>query len=160
MRLMGKQLLMMVGDGVDSTEVEQLKRGFEEENAHVLLTTPQEFLTVETVAHGQRSTDLTIDLPFEAVQEYDFDGMIIPDGIIFTDMLRRDIRVIDLIALFHKKVKPIFASGNAIQLLYDSHVLSHQVVVREGTPISAFLDQAVGVLLDYPSKYRIYRPTI
>ena len=157
---MGKQLLMVISDGVDRQEVEQLRLGFHDENATIIMTTPQTYITVETSDRGRRGADLTIDIPFEAVHEIDFDGLIIPDGLLSTDMLRRDVRVIDLIFRFHQKGRPIFASGNAVQLLYDSQVLSHQIVVREGTPMDLFLDQAVSVLLDYPSKYHVYRPTI
>jgi putative intracellular protease/amidase len=160
MRLMGKQLLMVISDGVDKQEVEQLRNGFTEENASIVITTPQTYVTVETSENGRRGADITIDIPFEAVHEIDFDGLVIPDGLLSTDMLRRDVRVIDLVFRFHQKGRPIFASGNAVQLLYDSQVLSHQIVIREGTTMSAFLDQAVGVLLDYPSKYHTYRPTM
>jgi putative intracellular protease/amidase len=151
---------MVISDGVDRQEVEQLRFGFQDENASIVMTTPQTYITVETSEGGRRGADLTIDIPFEAVHEIDFDGLIIPDGLLSTDMLRRDVRVIDLIFRFHQKGRPIFASGNAVQLLYDSQVLSHQIVVREGTPMDTFLDQAVSVLLDYPSKYHTYRPTI
>jgi len=160
MRLMGKQLLMLVGDGVDRLELEKIKMGFEEEDAAVLVTSPLQYLTVETAENGRRGEDLPLDIPFDALEGLEFDGLIIPDGILSTEMLRRELRVIDLISRFHEQGKPIFASGNAVQLLYDSRVLSHHVVVREGTPLSDFLDQAVSVLLDAPAKYRIYRPSI
>lgn len=160
MRLHGKQLLILVGDGVDQGEFLQLKNGFEEEGASVLVTTPQEDLSIETVESNRRGGDILIDIPFEVVMQNRFDGLILPDGILAVDSLRKDPRVFSLIEWFHLARLPIFASGHAVQLLYDSKVLFDQIVIREGTPISHFLDKAVGVLLDQPESSQLYRSTI
>jgi putative intracellular protease/amidase len=149
MRLAGKKLLLLITDGVDETEFDQIKQGFLSENAVVYVTTPQEYLTVESVTGTRRGKDIIVDLPFEAVASSQFDGLIIPDGLLSTDRLKKDPRVLELVYTFHQRRLPIFASGLAVQLLYESQVLSEQIVVREGTPMRNFLDQAVEVLLDY-----------
>ena len=157
---MGKQLLMLINDGVDADEVRQLKSSFEQELATVLISTPQEFPSVETISHGGRGPDIAIDLPFEAVVSTHFDGLVIPDGLLSAKALRKQPAVIELVSRFHWENLPIFASGNAVKLLYDSKILSHHIVVREGTPLAEFVDQAVGVLLDYPNADQVYRATI
>ena len=157
MRLAGKQLLLLISDGVDQEEVELLRKGFEEENAVVSITSPAEYLTVESIYNGRRGKDIYIDIPFESVKSLYFDGLIIPDGLISNEKLAKNRQVLDLIKYFHLRKLPIFASGEAVQLLYESEVLSEQILVREGTPLTHFLDQAVAVLLDALPQARKYR---
>ena len=147
---MGKILLIVVCDGVDREEVDMLRQGFEREHARVMVASPQEFLTVETVANGRRAQDLLVDLTFEAAQGLRFDAVLIPDGPLSTEVLRQDVRVVAFLQHCHEKGMPLFASGEAVRLLYDSGVLSERIVVREGTSLNAFFDRAVDVLLDYP----------
>jgi len=164
MRLQGKELLLLICDGVEWKEYEQLKMGFELEQARVWTTAPLKYPAVESVDQGKPSEEIIIDLTFDVASRMHFDGLIIPDGALSTDILRRDKRVIELIFMFHQMQLPIFASGNAVELLYESRVLSEQIVVREGTPMQGFLDQAVGVLLDYPiaagKTHSLYRSSI
>ncbi|MBU6389595.1 DJ-1/PfpI family protein [Patescibacteria group bacterium] len=160
MRLIGKKLLLLVTDGVDEEEFDELKEGFEAERAEVLVTTPQEFITVETVKEGKRGKDIEVDLPFEMVDSQQFDGLIIPDGLISAELLRKDMRVLNLVFMFNQQKLPIFASGSAVDVLYDSQVLSNSILIREGTPMSQFLSQAVGILLDRVAPAQAYRPTI
>ena len=149
---------MLVIDGVEEDEVKQLKSGFEAEQAEVLLTTPQEFYMIETVANGRRGEDIAMDIPFEALDQLEFDGLVIPGGVISTELLRKSDEVSILVKDFHSKNLPIFASGSSSEILYDCNILSHQIVVREGSPLPAFLDQAVEALLDFPSQLPLYRP--
>jgi len=160
MRLLEKKVLVLLTDGVDHAEYAQIRKGFEREEATVMVTSPQESLSIETISGSRRGPDILVDIPFEAVEELAFDGLIIPDGILSTELMRKDVRVITMIHGFHQKQLPIFASGNAVQLLYDSQVLSEQVVVREGTPLGLFVDKAVEVLLDRAPYSHIYRPTM
>ena len=160
MRLIGKHILMIVTDGVDRDEYVQLKEGFESEQATVIVTSPQNYLTVETIQDGRRGEDILIDVPFDALEGIQFDGLVIPDGILSSDFLKKDKRVLHMVLQFHKKRLPIFASGNAVQVLYETQVLFSQVVVRESTPLPQFLDKAVEVLLDHVPFTHVYRPTM
>ena len=160
MRLYGKTILMIVGNGVDQGEFGQLKEGLESEQAMVLVTSPDHYLTVESVHNGKRGQDIIIDIPFESLDQFYFDGLIIPSGLLSSETLAKDVRVLEIIAGFHKKRLPIFASGDAVKLLYDCQVLFDRVVVREGTPLDIFLDKAVEVLTDSLAFNQKYRPSM
>jgi len=153
MKLMNKRILMLVADGVDQQECDLLRRGFEEEGADIFCTTHVDYVTVETVFQGKRGRDLVIDLPFEAVEMERFDGLILPDGYLAAMVSQDDDRIIALIQSFHEKGLPIFASGKAVDLLYRSEVLSDCVLVREGTPLTSFINQAVRVLSEGRAAY-------
>lgn len=151
MKLVGKKLLMLVSDGVEQDECEVLKAGFEKEMAEVFCTSPQEYMNVETVSNSRRGKDLNIDFPIEAAEAEAFDGLIIPDGLLSTDLLRRDYRVIELVKSFHMLQLPVFASGRAVEILYESGALPEQVLVRDHAPLRTFIEDAVQLLLDNTS---------
>jgi putative intracellular protease/amidase len=151
MKLVGKKLLMLVSDGVEQQEFEELKNGFEKEMAEVFCTSPQEYMNVETVANFRRGKDLSIDFPIEAVEPDAFDGLIIPDGLLSVDLLRRDHRVIELVRNFHHLQLPVFASGRAVEILYESGTLPEQVLVRDHGPLDTFVEDAIQLLLDNTS---------
>jgi putative intracellular protease/amidase len=144
MRLFGKSLLMLVATGVNQAEVAELKKKFEKEQASVLITIPHE--------HAIEVWDdaFVIDIPFEAVRCTDFDGLIIPDGHEAAVALAGNAGVRTLIHDFHQAGIPIFASGRAIEVLYESHVFPQQILVRDQQTTPVFVEQAVDVLLDAP----------
>ena len=150
---------MIITDGVEEEEVITLREEFERERAKLIITAPHEYLHIETVREGKRGASFLVDIPLEAVEVNQYAALVIPDGILSTELLCRDERVLDLVQTFHQNGQPIFASGAAIKLLHDCHVLSDQIVVREGSSLGAFVDKAVEVLLDSGSPYR-YRPAI
>jgi putative intracellular protease/amidase len=157
MRLHGKTILMMVGDGVKFTEFSQLKEGFESEGARIVVTTAQEDILVKLSLSESESQEIVVDLPIEAVREMDCDGLIIPEGLVGE---RNSPRLTDLVGRFHEEGVPIFASGHCIQLLYEASVLSNHVMVREEAPLGSFITKAVEVLVETaPAPYR-YRPTM
>lgn len=149
---------MLVSDGVEEEECKQLKEGFQKEMAEVFCVSPQEYMSVETVSNSRRGKDLNVDFPIEAVEAEAFDGLIIPDGLLSTDLLRRDDRVIDLVRNFHQLRLPVFVSGRAVEILYDSGTLPELVLVRETMPMTSFVHEAVEVLLDNTSMVQSYRP--
>lgn len=144
---------MLVADGVDQVECEQLRRGFEDEGAHVLCATSGDFASVETVNIHQRGTDILIDIPFDLVDCERFEGLIIPDGLLSSAAFSENDEIIELVRRFHERGLPIFASGRAVEVLYRSQVLSQCILVREGEPIASFVDQAVHVLLHAHERY-------
>lgn len=149
MKLHGKRLLMLVMDGVMYQEVRALQDGFEREYAEVFLSSPHDYLTVETVLDNKRGPDLPLDFPLVTVTPELFDGLIIPHGLLSTDLLKRESGVQELIRAFHALGLPLFASGEAVQLLYDSGVLSETILVRDASAdLGGFILKAVDILLE------------
>lgn len=160
MRLIGKHILMIISNGVDEDEYTQLKKGFESEHATVIVTSPQLYITVESLKGNMRGADIITDVPIDGLDGLYFDAVVIPDGLLSSDALRKDSRVIELISRFHEQGLPIFASGKAVEILYTSKVLFNEVVVRESTPLHTFLDKAVDVLLEHTPSHHVYRPRL
>jgi len=154
MKLIGKKILLMVSDGVEQDEYEMLKKRFEGEMAEVFCTSPQDYLTIESVKELRRGKDITLDFPIDAVEAEHFDALVIPDGLLSTDLLKHSEVAVDLVKQFHSLRKPIFASGRAVELLLESNALPDPIMVREETPLPLFIDQAIEMLLTEPTPFR------
>lgn len=154
MKLLGKRLALLVSDGVNYAEVRRLEDAFKLEGAEVFFTSPHEFMSIETVVKNERGPDLVIDFPLDVLNQNGFDGIIIPDGILSVDLLRREPAVRGVIQEFHKQHLLIFASGEAVQILHDSDVLDPAIVLRDSSAdIQIAVNQAVAVLLDGRQTY-------
>ena len=148
MKLHGMQLLMLVSDGVHYDEVCRLRNGFEREYAEVFVTSPHAFLSIETVCQNRRGSDLVIDFPLEAASTMHFNGLIIPDGTLSSDLLAREVSVHRLVRAFHEACLPIFASGEAVAVLRESGILAENILLRDLAPIDLFIEQAIALLID------------
>lgn len=148
MSLFGKHVLMIVSTGVEEHEVSQIKRHFAAEQAQVFVASPEPYLTVEAANNGKRGCDIIVDLPLTEVRATDFHALVLPDGLLSSTLLAQDGVVRSTIYEFYQQGVPIFASGKAVELLYESHVFPRQILVRDGEPLSLFLEQAVSILLE------------
>ena len=150
---------MVVVDGTNFNEAMDLKRGFEQEGALVLIATPQPDLIVEALKgdEGERS-HIVVDLPFDAVAEHEFEGLLLPEGV---ERVEGDeaLALERLVNSFYRRNRPIFASGRASQFLEGDVPFAKTVVVREGSPIEGFMKEAVNALMDTPSQAFRYRAT-
>jgi len=159
MRLAHRRLLMLITDGVDQQECLLLRGGFEEEGAIVFTTAPAEYLAVESWHEGHPGVDIEVDMPFETVADVEFDGIILPDGVLSTEALRANEQVRDLLRAYYEASRPIFASGNAAEILYGSDLISDTVLVREGTPLETFIEEAVSVLAEPRVRWPVPTPS-
>lgn len=150
---------MLVADGVDQIECDQLRRAFEEEGASVFVATNQEYVTIETVFQGRRGHDIIIDLPFEAVEPRHYDGLVIPDGFLAARTFEDDERVAALVRIFHTSGRPIFASGKSSIVLEQAELNARQILIREGASLSSFITQAIAILAETAATAHVYRAT-
>lgn len=149
MRLAGKRLLMLVMDGVNLEDFEKLKAGFIDENAEIYLSTPQDYLTVETTSNGRRGKDILVDMPFEAIPFTRFDGLIIPSGMLSVDLLRHNKEILKLIKSFYSLKLPIFACKEAISILKDCDIIPSNILVQdELAPMESFLERAIHMMIE------------
>lgn len=152
MKLRSKKLLCLVADGTDAKDYLQLRRLFEQEGAEILVASTAAYSTVETVEEGKRGADIPIDLSLDTVAPNLFDGVLIPDGNLAVHALADKPEVQSTLFACHVAGLPIFASGEAVELLYTSSVLSRLVLVRQGTPTGEFINHATHLLLDAPNR--------
>ena len=54
---------MLITNGVEEQEYTQLKKGFESEQATVIVTSPGQYITVESLRGNERGDDIITDIP-------------------------------------------------------------------------------------------------
>lgn len=146
-KLKGKNLLIMVSDGTDYDDYAQLTKGFKAQGAIVHVSTPVAEQSIFTYEKGRRGRELSIDTPFDVIENLQFDGLVIPDGLLSTGELKNDARVMSLITEFFNRKKPIIVSGTAKELLYDTHVMPRGVMVRDTQDVGLLISQATDLLI-------------
>lgn len=148
MKLHGKRLLMIVADGVSADDAESIRLGFEKESAEVYLVTTKPVLTVTAESTNKQDTNLVVDLPLEAIDPLQYDGLILPDGLLAAENLREDPRIIGLVHSFYERAVPLFASGEAVRILEESGVLLPTILVRDRESVASFIDRAIDCLIE------------
>lgn len=101
-KLEGKRILIFIGDIYEELELWYPKIRLEEEGAEVVLAGPE----ANTVYSGKNGYNGKSDVSYRDVSADDFDGLVVPGGYM-PDKLRRDQKVLDITADFHKQGKMI-----------------------------------------------------
>ncbi|MCH8568764.1 MAG: type 1 glutamine amidotransferase [Balneolales bacterium] len=101
-KLEGKKILIFIGDIYEELELWYPKIRLEEEGAKVVLAGPE----ANTVYSGKNGYNGKSDISYHDITAEDFDGLVVPGGYM-PDKLRRDQKVLDITADFHKQNKMI-----------------------------------------------------
>lgn len=148
MFLHGKRLLMLIADGVLAEEIDRFRSAFESDFAEIYSCSPYPFLEVYALAREGGKESYLVDCSLDSVQATAFDGVLIPNGVLSSDLLQRYPAVITLLQEFHRLALPICASGQAVKLLHSAGLVSPQILVRDGSSLDYFCDQVKNLLLD------------
>jgi len=97
-----KKILVFIGDIYEELELWYPKIRLEEEGAAVTLAGPK----ANTEYSGKNGYNGKSDVSYNDINVADFDGLVIPGGYM-PDKLRRDQKVLDITAAFHKQGKMI-----------------------------------------------------
>lgn len=102
--LSGKSVLILVGDIYEDLELWYPKLRLIEAGASVTVAGPESGVTYA----GKNGYPCVSDTRIDAMQESDFDALVVPGGFM-PDKLRRDSVVLDLVRAFNDAGKPIAA---------------------------------------------------
>ncbi|NND99929.1 MAG: type 1 glutamine amidotransferase [Pirellulaceae bacterium] len=102
--LVGKSVLILVGEIYEDLELWYPKLRLEEAGAAVTVAGPQ----ANTHYNGKHGYPCTSDAAIDQMDESRFDALVVPGGFM-PDKLRRDRVVLDLVAAFDSSKKPIAA---------------------------------------------------
>jgi protease I len=102
--LLGKSVLILVGDVYEDLELWYPKLRLIEAGATVTIAGPESGVTYA----GKNGYPCVSDARIDAMQETSFDALVVPGGFM-PDKLRRDPVVLDLVRAFNAASKPIAA---------------------------------------------------
>jgi protease I len=120
-KLTGKHVALLVTDGFEQSELTSPKAALEEAGATAVIVSPKD----DTV-RGWRHTDwgdaFKVDVPLDHASAEDFDGLVLPGGVMNPDKLRMDERALAFVRAFFDERKPVAAICHGPWTLIDAGV--------------------------------------
>ena len=117
-----KQVAILATHGFEQSELEEPKRALEKAGAKVEVVSP-----ASGEIHGWRGDNwgepVTVDRALAEAEAEDYDGLVLPGGVINPDLLRVQPEALDLIRAFESAGKTVAAICHAPWLLAEAGLL-------------------------------------
>jgi protease I len=117
--LAGKFIAMLVENGFEEVELTSPKKALEEAGAVVHIVSPQKD-KVKAWDHDHWSTEIPVDVQIEDADVVDYDGLVLPGGVINPDMLRTNKACVEFVQQFFQSGKTIAAICHGPQVLIET----------------------------------------
>ncbi len=126
-RLEGKVIAVLMTDGFEEVEFTSPRKALLDEGAQVQVIAPSG-PTVRSWDKDHWSRDYPVDLFVDEVSAVDFDGLLLPGGVMNPDSLRQNATAVNLVAAFINAGKPVAAICHAPQLLIETDLLDGRML--------------------------------
>jgi len=120
--LSGKKIAILTENGFEEVELTSPKQALEEAGATVHIVSPQE--KVRAMKEKEWSIELAVDVNVEEAKQDDYDGLLIPGGVINPDLMRINEDCVRFARSFFEAGKPVAAICHGPQLLIEADVVS------------------------------------
>jgi protease I len=121
-KLSGKTIAILTENGFEEVELTSPKKALEEAGATVHIVSPQS--TVKAMKEKEWSIELPVDINVKKASHEDYDGLLIPGGVINPDLMRIDEDCVSFARSFFEAGKPVAAICHGPQLLIEADVVS------------------------------------
>ncbi|CAN5637472.1 MAG: type 1 glutamine amidotransferase [Gemmatimonadota bacterium] len=130
--LNGKKIAILVENGFEQIELTDPKQALEEAGARTQIVSPQ-----EGRVKGWQKTDwgdeFKVDVQLENARAEEYDGLLLPGGVMNPDKLRRNPKVQRFVRAFFEAGKPVAAICHAPWTLIDAGVVEGRTVTSYET---------------------------
>ena len=120
--LNSKKIAILATDGFEQSELFSPKEALEEAGATVEIISIKEG-SIKSWNKGNWGESITVDKHVDDANQSDYDGLLLPGGVINPDKLRREKSAISFAKSFFENHKPVAAICHGPQLLIDADVL-------------------------------------
>jgi len=120
--LTGKKIAILTETGFEEVELTEPKKALEEAGATVHIVSPQSKVQAFK-EHKQWTVELNVDVNVKDAKEEDYDGLMIPGGVINPDLMRADEDCVQFARSFFEAGKPVAAICHGPQLLIEAGVV-------------------------------------
>lgn len=117
--LQGKKIAALVTDGFEQSELLEPRKALQQEGAEVLVVSPKTG-EVKGWDHLHWGTSVHCDVPVDKARVDDFDGLLLPGGMMSPDKLRIDPNAVAFVKAFADAGKPIAAICHAPWTLIEA----------------------------------------
>lgn len=119
--LKGKIIAILATDGFEEEELVKPMQALKEHNAeiHIVATKSGK---IKAWDHGEWSREYNVDKEVSKVSSRDYDGLLLPGGVINPDKLRREESAVNFVRGFFDDKKPVAAICHGPWLLVEAEV--------------------------------------
>ena len=143
---MTKRVLILATDGFEQSELIEPRKLLEQAGIETTVASPKSG-QIKGWNHTDWGESVSVDTALDSVEAADFDGLMLPGGVINPDQLRQEDKVIELIEDFNDAGKPIAAICHGPWLLVEADIIDGRTVT--GWPsIRTDLENAGGDVVD------------
>lgn len=127
MKLIDKKIAILATDGFEKSELFQPLEALKKEGATVHILSIKEG-EIKSWEDGDWGEGIVVDKKIDAVNESDYNALVLPGGVINPDQLRTHDAVLNFIRAFFKSGKPVAAICHAPWLLISAGVIEGRKV--------------------------------
>lgn len=121
-KLSGKTVAILTENGFEEIELTSPKKALEDAGATVHIVSPQKE-KVKGWDHDHWSIELPVDVHISKAKFDDYDGLVLPGGVLNPDQLRKDKESVEFAQQFLESGKPLAAICHGPQLLIETRAL-------------------------------------
>lgn len=121
--LKNKKIALLVADGFEQSELEKPLQALREAGAEALIVSPVEGSVVRGWKDKNWGDTFHIDKKLSAIDADQFDGLVLPGGVMNPDTLRQDKSALEFVKAFFKAGKPVAAICHGPWTLIDAGVV-------------------------------------
>lgn len=117
--LAGRTIAVLATDGVEQVELTEPVKALRAAGAEVMVVSDKEG-ELQAFKHHDKASKIPVDTPLNEANPDDFDGLVLPGGVINPDALRLVPKAIDFVRHFVDEKKPIAAICHGPWTLIDA----------------------------------------
>src|SRR5690606_881229 len=121
-KLTGKKIAIITEDGFEEIELTSPKQAIEDAGGQALIVSPQQG-KVRAKDGDEWKSDYKVDVPLKEASAADYDGLLIPGGVINPDKLRTNEDALNFVKSFFEVGKPVAAICHGPQVLINAEVV-------------------------------------
>jgi protease I len=121
-KLDGRKIAILVTDGFEQEELTRPRRALDEAGAATTLISPKEG-KVKGWNHTQWGDEFSVDVPLDQAKSDDYDGLLLPGGVMNPDKLRANARAVAFVRAFFDASKPVAAICHGPWTLIEAGVV-------------------------------------
>lgn len=130
-KLTEKKIAILTEDGFEEIELTSPKEALEEAGATVHIVSPKNDV-VRAKSGDEWKGDYKVDQPLDGASADDYDGLLIPGGVINPDKLRVNETALAFVKSFFDAGKPVSAICHGPQVLIDAEVVEGRKITSVG----------------------------
>ena len=121
-QLNGKKIAILVADGFEQAEMTEPRRALEEAGAEAHIISPAAGM-VQGWNHDKPGDAFAVDVPLGGADPNDYDGLLLPGGVMNPDKLRADEDAVAFVRAFVEAGKPVGAICHGPWTLVEAGVV-------------------------------------